>query len=145
MVKNWPATQETQVQFLAGKFLWRRECHLTPVLPGAFDGQKPARLQSMGWQRRGLKESARLSGYHWVVGGGFVAGSASDSATLWTVAHQAPLSMGLSRQEHWRGLLFSPGDLPDPGIEPASPMPPALQADSLLPELMRKPVVRVKC
>ena len=42
--------------------------------------------------------------------------------TPWTVAHQGPLSMGFPRQEHWSGLLFpSPGDLPDPGIEPASP------------------------
>ena len=40
---------------------------------------------------------------------------------LWTVAHQAPLSMGLSSQEYWRGLPWPPpGDLPDPGIEPAS-------------------------
>ena len=40
----------------------------------------------------------------------------------WTVAHQAPLSMGFSRQENWSGLPFpSPGDLPDPGIEPVSP------------------------
>ena len=53
--------------------------------------------------------------------------------TLWTVAHQAPLSMGFSRQEYWSGLPFpSPGDLPDPGIEPRSP---ALQTDSLLTEL----------
>ena len=43
-------------------------------------------------------------------------------ATPWTVAYQAPLSMGFSRQEYWSGLLFpSPGDLPDPGIEPRSP------------------------
>ena len=42
--------------------------------------------------------------------------------TLWTVACQAPLSMRFSRQESWSGLPFSaPGDLPDPGIEPASP------------------------
>ena len=42
--------------------------------------------------------------------------------TPWTVAHQAPLSMGFSRQEYWSGLPFpSPGDLPDPGIEPGSP------------------------
>ena len=42
--------------------------------------------------------------------------------TPWTVAHQSPLSMEFSRQEHWSRLLFpSPGDLPDPGIEPASP------------------------
>ena len=45
-----------------------------------------------------------------------------------TAAHQAPLSMGFSRQEYWSGLPFpSPGGLPDPGIEPMSP---ALQADS---------------
>ena len=49
--------------------------------------------------------------------------------TPWTVAYQASLSMGFSRQEYWSGLPFpSPGDLPDPGIEPGSP---ALQADAL--------------
>ena len=43
-------------------------------------------------------------------------------ATPWTVASQAPLSMGLSRQEYWSGLPFpSPGDLPHPGIKPGSP------------------------
>ena len=43
-------------------------------------------------------------------------------ATLWTVAHQPPLSMGFSRPEYWSGLPFSsPRDLPDPGVEPASP------------------------
>ena len=53
-------------------------------------------------------------------------------ATLWTVACQAPLSMGFSSQEYWSGLPFpSPGDLPDPGIHPMSP---ALQADSLRSE-----------
>ena len=42
-------------------------------------------------------------------------------ATPWTVVHQAPLSMGFSRQEYWNGWPFpSPGDLPDPGIEPTS-------------------------
>ena len=47
----------------------------------------------------------------------------------WTIAGQAPLSMGCSRQEHWSGLPFpSPGDLPDPEIEPRSP---ELQAGSL--------------
>ena len=49
-------------------------------------------------------------------------------ATPWTVAHQAPLSMGFSRPGYWSGLPFpSPGDLPNPGIEPGSP---ALQADA---------------
>ena len=57
-------------------------------------------------------------------------------ATTWSVAHQAPLSMGFSRQEYWSGLPFpSPEDLPDPGIKPRSP---ALQADSLPTELCGK-------
>ena len=59
-------------------------------------------------------------------------------ATPWTVAHQAPLSMGFSRQEYWSGLPFpSPGDLPNPGIEPRSP---ALQPNSLPTELRGKPI-----
>ena len=51
----------------------------------------------------------------------------SNSAVSTTVAHQAPLLMKLSRQEHWSGVPFStPGDLPDPGIKPASLVSPAL-------------------
>ena len=47
--------------------------------------------------------------------------------TPWTVAHQAPLSTEFSRQEYWSQLPFPPpGDFPDPGIEPESPMSPAL-------------------
>ena len=47
--------------------------------------------------------------------------------TLWTIARQAPLSMGFSRQEYWSGLPCPPpGDLPDPGIEPISLISPAL-------------------
>ena len=58
-------------------------------------------------------------------------------ATLWTVAHQALLSMGYSRQEYWSGLPFpSPRDLPNPGIEPRSS---ALQADALSSEPPGKP------
>ena len=54
-------------------------------------------------------------------------------ATLWTVALQAPLSMGFSRQEYWSGLPCpSPGHLPNPRIEPTSSAAPALQEDSLL-------------
>ena len=52
--------------------------------------------------------------------------------TPWTVARQAPLSMGFSWQEYWSGLSCPPlGDLPDPGIEPAFPVSPALRVDSL--------------
>ena len=59
-------------------------------------------------------------------------------STPWAVACQAPLSMEFSRQEYWSGLPFpSPGDLPNPGIEPRSP---ALQADSLPTELWGKPL-----
>ena len=59
-----------------------------------------------------------------------VAQSCPDSfATPWTAARQAPLSMGFPRQKYWSGLPFpSPGDLPNPGIEPRSP---ALQVKSL--------------
>ena len=60
--------------------------------------------------------------------------------TPWTVAHQAPLSMGFSRQEYWSGLPFpSPGDLPDPGIEPRSP---TLQADALTSDPPGKPLCK---
>ena len=67
-------------------------------------------------------------------GGGSVAQSCQTLANPWTVARQAPLSMGFSRQEYWSGLPFpSPGDLPNLGIEPRSP---ALKADSLPTELL---------
>ena len=62
---------------------------------------------------------------HWVM---------CDSFNPWTIAHQAPLSMGFPRWEFWSGLPFpSPGDLPNLGTEPESP---ALQADSLSSEPM---------
>ena len=55
-----------------------------------------------------------------------------DSANLWTIAYQAPLSMGFSRQEYWNGLPCPPpADLLDPGIEPTSLRSPAL-ADGFL-------------
>ena len=84
--------------------------------------------------------------YHWATweahvldysGGGLVAKSCPTLAIPWPVACQAPLFMGFSRQEYWSGLPFpSPGDLPDPGIEPGSP---ASEADSLPTELQGKP------
>ena len=73
-----------------------------------------------------------------MVGGGIevcggvdlVTKSCTILVTPWTEAHQAPLSMGFSRQEHWSGFPFpSPEDLPNPGIKPGSP---ALLAYSLL-------------
>ena len=67
------------------------------------------------------------------VGGGLVAKSCPTLVTLWTAARQASLSMEFSRQEYWSGLPFhSPGDLPNPGMEPESP---SLQANYLPAEL----------
>ena len=62
-------------------------------------------------------------------------------ATPWTVAYQAPPSIAFSRQEYWSGLPFpSPGDLPDPGIEPGSP---SFQADALTSEPPGKPITYI--
>ena len=59
---------------------------------------------------------------HYPCGGGLVVKSRPTLPTPWTVACQAPLSVGLSRQEYWSGLPFPlPGDLPDRGKEPLSP------------------------
>ena len=64
-------------------------------------------------------------------------------ATPETVAFQVPPSMGFSRQEYWSGLPFpSPGDLPDPGIEPGSP---AFQADTLTSESPGKQIKLSAC
>ena len=65
-------------------------------------------------------------------GGGLVAKLCPILATPWTVAHQAPLSMGFSKQEYWSGYLcLLQGVFPDSGVEPRFP---ALQSDSLLTE-----------
>jgi len=64
----------------------------------------------------------------------------------WTVAHQAPLSMGfsISRPEYWSGLPFPPlWDLPDPGIELLSPVSPALQVDSLSLSHLGSPINKI--
>ena len=96
---------------------------------------------SMGFSRQeywsGVPLRLRMSIYivHWF--GWLVTKSCLTLVTPWTVSCQAPLSMGFSRQEYWSGLLFtSPGDLPNPGIEPRSP---ALQANCWPTELWGKP------
>ena len=71
-------------------------------------------------------------------GGGLGSKSCPTLATPWTIACQAPLSIGFSRQEYWNGLPFlSPEDLSNPGIEPKSP--------ELLTELQGKPVKTGTC
>ena len=68
----------------------------------------------------------------------------SDSLQpLWIVARQGPLFMEFSGQEYWNGLPFPPpGDLPEPGIEPASPASPALAGGFFTTEPLGKPVKR---
>ena len=71
-------------------------------------------------------------------GGGLIAKLCPTLVMPWTIVHQAPLSMGFSRQEYWRGLPFPPpGDLAHPGIETRSP---ALQADLLPSKPPGKPM-----
>ena len=86
----------------------------------------------MGLQRVGHKVKVTNT-FTLQFGGGLVAKSCLILVTPWTAACQAPLNIGFSRQEYWSEFPFpSPGDLPDPVIEPRSP---ALQADSLLTQL----------
>ena len=73
--------------------------------------------------------------------GGLVAKLCPTLVTPWTVAHQAPLSMGFSKQAYWSGLPFpSPGDLPYPGIKF---WPPALHVDSLPTEPPGEPLYKL--
>ena len=66
-------------------------------------------------------------------------------ANPWTVAHQVPLSVEFSRQGYWRGLLFSiPRDLPNPGIEPKSLVPPALAGGFFTTSPPGKPPLTIK-
>ena len=70
-----------------------------------------------------------------------VCSAVSDSETLWTVAHQDLPFMGFSRQEYWSGLPRPPpGDLPNPGIEPTSPVAPALAGRFFTTEPPGKPL-----
>ena len=69
-----------------------------------------------------------------------VRSAVSDSATPWTGAHQAPLSVGFFRQEYWSGLLCPSSDPPNPGTEPASPESPPLAGGFLTTEPPEKPL-----
>ena len=92
------------------------------------------------WEHGVIKTETGLEGSFFLVS--VCASRSVMFVTPWTVAHQAPLSMGFSRQEYWSGLPFpSPGDLPNPGIKSGSP---ALQADSLPSEPPWKPLFLVR-
>ena len=114
--------------------------HLSCLLRNLYAGQEvtePGMQQETGSKlgKEYIKAVCCYSAYltYMQRGAGLVTKSCLTLAIPWTVAHQAPLSVGFPRQECWSGLPFpSPEDLPDPGIEPRSP---ALQADSLPTEL----------
>ena len=73
-----------------------------------------------------------------------VASVMSNSVTAWTLAHQAPLSVGFSEQEYWSGFPFlPPGDLQDSEIEPASPVSSAMQVDFFLPQPLGMPHIYI--
>ena len=79
-------------------------------------------LTCSGWDRLLTAQHALYLAHTWKVWKWSRSVVSDSFATSWTVACQASLSMGFSRQEYWSGLTFpSPRDLPDPGIEPASP------------------------
>ena len=144
---------------IPGVFPWRRAWQPTPVfLSGESHGQRS--LVGYGpWGRKESDTAGRLTislsvtaftlqGQNWEATTETIEPWVSEwvkplsrvrlFATPWTVAYQAPPSMGFSRQEYWSGLPFpSPGDLPDPGIEPGSL---AFQADALTSEPLGKPI-----
>ena len=99
-----------------GIYLWNRAPSKSTKLWGPVTHVAVEKTSHFSWVSEWVKSLSRVRLF----------------ATPWTVAHQAPLSMGFSRQEYWSGLPFiSPGDLPDPRIKPRSP---ALQADTLTSE-----------
>ena len=111
---------------LKGFHLWRfRRIWVFKILVSSC---LPTCLHSIPWDLPSFSLVCACS-VTWVISNSFV--------TPWTVAREAPLCMGFSRQEHWSGLPFpSPGDLPDLETEPGSP---ALQANSLPTEPPGRP------
>ena len=115
-----------------------KPCHQGPELealepvPQAPPDQRPRPSKGPGTQGRG--------GWHHPVARVCVLSRVQCCATLQTVALQAPLTMGFSRQEYWSGLPFPPpGDLPEPGIELRSSAPPALPGGFFTTEPPGKP------
>ena len=118
--------------YLCESTLTQRSQALNTGLQSRTDNSDPTRKSGLSHCIITLPPSALVS--RPIKGGaGLVTKSCPTLAIPWTVACQAPLLMGFSRQEYWNGLPFpSPGHLPDPGIEPRSSV---LQADDLPTEL----------
>ena len=118
------------------KIPWSRKWQPTLVfLPGKFHGQR----RPVGCSPRGRKESDTTEHTYTHTQS---LSHVGPFVTLWTVAHQAPLSMEFSRQEYQSGLPFPPlGELPDPEIEPASPSSCTWQVDSLPLSYLESPLI----
>ena len=113
--------------------------HTLPGLPNAF-ARRPKQLV-MAVQHHELLLAGHVAPKRYQGSAGDIVHQSLSRVWLfetpWTVAHQAPLSMGFSRQEHWSRLpCLPPGDFHDPGIQPGSP---TSQADSLPSKLPGKP------
>ena len=143
MVKNLSVMWETQVRSLG------QEDHLAKgmaiILAWKIPwSEEPGKLQSMGLQRVG--QDWAINSYFCLLSCACVLSRFSRVllfATLWTVTRQASVSMEFSRQEFWSGFPCPPlGDLPDPGIEPTSPVALALQVDSLPLSHQGSPLLR---
>ena len=127
------------LNLVSGRFPWQRKWQPTPViLPGKSHGQSSQAGYSPQGSKRvrrnwATKQQQKSIHRHTACCAALSHFSLTQlCAALWTVAHQAPLSMEFSRQEYWSGLPCSPpGGLPNPGIGSKSPVYPALQADSL--------------
>ena len=108
----------------------------------------PAPTTCICWMSELMNEPYRkffllVFAYHWIIVVVWSLSHVQLFATLWTVAHQALLSMDFSRQEYWSGLPFpSSGDLPEPGIKPTSP---AWQVDSLPLSHLGRPSLNKLC
>ena len=104
--------------FLRGRYI-SRQCRA--CLSGTFHWEG----KEAGWHPQTLIQGSRVCVL--LEGRGLFSAQSCLFVTPWTVARQAPLSWQFSRQEYWSGLPFpTPGDLPDPGIEPMSPVSSAL-------------------
>ena len=107
------------------KIPWRRKWQPNPVfLPGKCHGWEPGGLQSMGWQKVGPDWTTKQQQWACVLS---CFSRVWLPVILWTVVHQAPLSIEFSRQEYWSRWPFPPpADLPNPGMELESLMSPEL-------------------
>ena len=118
LVKNPPAMRETWVWSLGWKIPWRRERLPTPVF---WPGESHGLYRPWGHKESDTTEQLSLGVLSYF-------SRVQLFATPWTIAHEAPVSMGFSRQEYWSCLPFPPpGDLLDPRTELVSPASPEVE------------------